>query len=220
MISYCITCKDRLHHLKDTLRKTLLCLEGGDNVILLDYNSTDGLKSWVKCLNSPKIKFIQLDEGDVPFHMARAKNIAHLHADNKIVCNLDADNWITAQFVSYIKGNIERQRILHASPAAFGGGAGRMVLYKDVFIKLEGYNEAFLTWGYDVTEFLHRAREAKYTLKRIPHELLTFIEHGDNERYIADCKNICDSVKQNIQLYKTGIRPKIWGNAKIHQISV
>lgn len=215
MISYCITCKDRLHHLKATLRKTLLCLDGDDDIVLLDYNSTDGLSSWIKCLNSPKIKFIQLDEGNVPFHTARAKNIAHLHAQNKIVCNLDADNWITPQFVSYIKSNIDPQHILHASPITFGGGAGRMVLYKDVFIKICGYNEAFLTWGYDVTEFLYRARGLKYTLKKIPQDLLTFIEHGDDERHLAGCKNIRISVNQNKQIFKAGIRPIIWGTAKI-----
>ena len=217
MISYCITCKDRLHHLKATLRKTLLCLEGDDNVILLDYNSTDGLSSWVKSLKSPKIRFIKLDEGDVPFHLTRAKNIVHLNATNKIVCNLDADNWITPQFVSYIKDNIEPQRILHASPISFGGGAGRMVLYKDAFIKLHGYNEAFLTWGYDVTEFLQCAREASYTLKRIPTDLITYIEHGDDERHIANCKNLRDSVNKNRQLFRAGIRHTSWGIAKLKQ---
>ena len=50
MVSFCITCKNRLHQIRQTLRKNL-----SDNImhqdfiefILVDFSSTDGLFDWI-----------------------------------------------------------------------------------------------------------------------------------------------------------------------------
>src|SRR5207245_8862661 len=91
-----------------TLPKTLENLLPGDEVVLLDYDSQDGLSNWVRSalmseIRSGRLRFLQLDEGPQPWHITRAKNIAHRWAQNQIVCNLDADNWVVPGYSAWLR---------------------------------------------------------------------------------------------------------------------
>ena len=99
-LSFCITCKNRLHQIRHTLRKNLddnmLC-RSFIEFVLVDFGSTDGLKDWVldnfsQELSSGYLRYYYTDE--LPFwHASIAKNTAHIHASNHILVNLDCDNY-------------------------------------------------------------------------------------------------------------------------------
>ena len=62
-ISFCISCRGRLHHLRRTLPQNIADNRDYPNLefILLDYNSTDGLGEWVKHELSEEIANGQLN---------------------------------------------------------------------------------------------------------------------------------------------------------------
>src|SRR5581483_1771791 len=107
-LSYCTTCKGRLHHLQETL---LLNLEfskhlTGIEFVLLDYSSGDGLGAWVEerfqaQMDSGALVYYRLDH-QASFFMAHAKNVAHRLARGEIVCNLDADNYTAIGFSEFL----------------------------------------------------------------------------------------------------------------------
>ena len=107
MIAFCITCKGRTQHLRETLPKNL-----ADNprskFIVLDYNSNDGLLEYIRKEHGGEIHSGRLVVYSYPaghqFKMAHAKNMAHrlgILEGGDILCNLDADNFLGPRFEDY-----------------------------------------------------------------------------------------------------------------------
>lgn len=99
-ISFCITCKNRIHQIRQTLKQNL-----DDNrlhrdfveFVLVDFGSKDGLRDWVFNnfsveLASGYLKYYYTE--NLPhWHASVAKNTAHLCASGDILVNLDCDNF-------------------------------------------------------------------------------------------------------------------------------
>jgi hypothetical protein len=99
-ISFCTTCMGRLEFLKKTLRYNLNIISQHNNceLVLLDYNSNDGLGDWVRDnfkneLANSLLVYYRTSEPRY-FHMSHAKNLSHRLGEGKILCNLDADNYL------------------------------------------------------------------------------------------------------------------------------
>lgn len=192
-ISFSTTCKGRLHHLRESLPRTLDNLLPGDEVVLLDYDSQDGLAEWVRAELTPEIRagrvrFVQLDEGPQPWHPTRAKNIAHRCARHPIVCNLDADNWVVPGFAAWLREVFERddRRITSMSPRMWGGSFGRIALRKSDWLALGGYDERLRSWGWDDNDILLRAEAAGVEVVLTPDTFAAVRRHGDCERVFAE----------------------------------
>lgn len=153
----------RLYTLRVVLPYSLMVAKDMADVrfVLLSYNSRDGLGEWVRKnlhheLEERRLTYYETTEPSL-FLMAHAKNIAAQLCDDGVICNLDADNWITTP---YLKRLMEvftnRRRIIIRSR---GGACGRIALLKKHFLALGGYNEEMnLGWGYEDRDFLGRAR--------------------------------------------------------------
>src|SRR5277367_2163813 len=98
-ISFCVTCKGRVQHIRRTLLQNIKNNTHPDSFfILLDYNSNDGLYEHIHdcCqeeIKSGKLIYYQFKD-NVSFHMAHAKNMAHrlgIKEGADILINLDAD---------------------------------------------------------------------------------------------------------------------------------
>ncbi len=116
-ISFCTTCKGRLHHLKETLPKNLSDNADYPHVefVILDYGCPDGTAKWVKDTFPEEIKSGKILVAEFPsangFYYPHAKNIAHRIAAEQgkfqgdpshILCNVDADNSTGKGFATYI----------------------------------------------------------------------------------------------------------------------
>jgi glycosyltransferase involved in cell wall biosynthesis len=166
-VSFCITCKNRLHQIRQTLKKNL-----DDNrlfaplieFILVDFGSTDGLKKWIKddfkkdC-ESGYLKYYYTEE--LPdWHASIAKNTAHLLAGNDIVANLDCDNYtgynggrfIIRRFIRYGDNCVIQQY----KNEVHDGTYGRISVMRSVFEKSGGYNEKFMPMSYQDTDLVTR----------------------------------------------------------------
>ena len=175
-LSFCITCMNRLNQISQTLL-TNLKDNNNKNVefILVDFNSSDGLKEYIlgnndfkKYLDTKQLKYYFIDKLKY-WHASIAKNTAHNLATGKIVVNLDCDNYIGENGGNFIINIFKENNyniVLSQSKNIYGSGTfGRISLLKNNFIKLGGYDESFYPMGYQDTDLINRA--TKYNLKLI-----------------------------------------------------
>ena len=129
-LSFCITCMNRIHQIKQTLRKNL-----NDNInskykiefILVDFGSTDGLKEYVlenfkDELESEYLKFYYTDELKY-WHSPIAKNTSHLLGNGKYLVNLDCDNFTGINGADFLIDHYKNKSdsiIIHQSSNIFG----------------------------------------------------------------------------------------------------
>ena len=173
-LSFCITCKNRLYQIRQTLRKNL-----EDNklhqkfieFILVDFGSTDGLREWILCdfqeeLSTGYLHYYYTDE--LPcWHASVAKNTAHWCARNEIAVNLDCDN-----FTGYLGGKfvIEQFYRYHMDIVfhQFGGDItdgtyGRIAMLRKYFDRIGGYNESFEPMSVQDSDLIERLKRLGLT---------------------------------------------------------
>lgn len=166
-VSFCIPCGNRFWQISQTLPQNLKDnYKDRKNVefILVDYASTDGLQEWVRDnfqeeLKSGYLKYYYTEE--MPkWHMPTGKNTPHRLANNKVLVNLDCDNFTGPRGGDYVsrlmwKYGVDKV-VLHMG---YGPGlCGRVALSRSNFFKAGGYDEALGAFGQDDMDLLNRAQ--------------------------------------------------------------
>ncbi|MFH1322106.1 MAG: glycosyltransferase family A protein [Bacteroidota bacterium] len=146
-IGYCTTVHRRAEYAKVTIIDNLKTIKNLENVsqIVLDYNSPDGFKEWVyknlmDWIDSGHLIYFKEDTMK-KFQYSHAKNLAHKCAKTDIVCNLDADNFITEGFSEWLRKTLTEKRLFAKARKGSGGIQGRIAHWKSEFIALGGYDE-------------------------------------------------------------------------------
>lgn len=201
-ISFCTTCMGRAHHLKETLPQNIRDNPATEDMdvefVVLNYNSQDDLHEWMT--TDPEMK-AHIESGLVRygkttdpefFHMSHAKNMAHRMATGDVLCNLDADNFLGNKFAELLHQNFSENMDIVINPSVrvsklLGkeeqGFFGRVVISKDNFMTLGGYDETFSGWGGEDTDFLQRAKGLGLDHLRIDSmKYLGVIKHSNEDR--------------------------------------
>ncbi len=195
-ISFCVTSRGRLHHVRQTLLRNI-----EDNkdypdleVVLLDYNSADGLAEWVRQELSEEIasgRLVYYWTSQPPhFHPTHARNMSIRLASGEIVCVVDADNYTGRGFASYIADNVRPDNFLvgcrmideRLEPHDDEGCVGRFAIHKATFLDVGGMDEEHVGWGYDDLDLYARLRAKGYRCQSIDPRYLRCIAHDDAER--------------------------------------
>ncbi|MCU0731253.1 MAG: glycosyltransferase family 2 protein [Hyphomonas sp.] len=212
-ISYCTTCKGRLHHLRQTLPANMAAEAGNDDIefVLLDYDSNDGLGDWVRDTFRGELasgRLVYVRHAPAPhFRMAHAKNMSHRAASGDVLVNVDGDNfiapntsaWLRALFVEHpnslacpreltVPGFLQ-QRYLNRflnRPRPADGLCGRIAVSRATFHAVGGYNEGLLGWGGDDVDFMLRVRDSGARLAAMPVAVWGGTIPHDNEERIAN----------------------------------
>jgi glycosyltransferase involved in cell wall biosynthesis len=198
-ISFCIICMNRTHHLKQTLIKNIEDNCDYDNweIILLDYNSQDGMEGWVKeiltgYIASGKVVYYQTPDPH-RFNHSHAKNVAFKLATGDIICNINADNFTGLHFASYVNESFNKKIDQVLTPIYFTEQKkdkkpprdimGKVCVRKSDFLKVNGFDESMTMYGYEDYDFINRLELAD--IKRAPIEdaFWGFVEHENEERY-------------------------------------
>lgn len=172
-ISFCVTCRNRLWQIKETLFENLACLEDDSEISLVDYGSSDGLSDWVWSNFTSEIKngrliFFEVTN-DVFWSSPKAKNLAHRVSTGGYLFNLDADNFVTKTDFKYIREAIRLKLPCHQwSDIWEDGSFGRIGMPRDLFFKLGGYDEATLPMGGHDIDQLNRIRALGIRLVKFP----------------------------------------------------
>ena len=189
--SLCTNCMGRRAHLEKTLPHNLSIVSNFPEfeIVLLDYNSGDGLFEWVtgtfhRELMSGMLKFYRTEEPQ-GYVMTHAKNVVHLLARGSIVTNLDGDNFLTAPYLRFVQSVFD-SGTPHSFVAFNGPGIGsRISLEKRSFLAAGGYDEDLgIGWGPDDFDLAYRLFHLG--LRRISNMNTTLfgdaIEHPDEGR--------------------------------------
>lgn len=197
-IVFCITCKGRTQHLRQTLPRNL-----ADNLdypnarfVVLNYGSQDDLMEYLRDNHKEAIEDNYLsvytfpDAG--PFRMAHAKNMAHrlgIVEGGEILVNLDADNFTGWGFARWIGDQFARDpdcflAIGKITPGITPRGlSGRIVVSRQAFLNAGGYDEKYDDWGPDDKDFNWRLRRMGYRWIEIPERFLDCVRHNDKMRF-------------------------------------
>jgi hypothetical protein len=194
-ISFCTVCRNRLQHIRETLPVNIRENAGRVDIefILVDYNSPDGLDSWVRAemmdhIHSGILKYYKTTD-PVHFRMSHSKNIGPRLATGNIISLLDADNFAGpgyAQWVDEVFTNKGKNALIalgEVNSITYGDALGKISCHKDLFDKVRGYDESMEGYGmedFDLVERLVKAGGVKVQIENPAH--LKFIKHSNEER--------------------------------------
>lgn len=189
-LAFCITCRNRLSHLKQTLERNMQdnYLLGKVHFVLLDYNSSDGLEHWIRTLQyyiDENILVYYKTSNPIRYLRSHSRNMCFRLADAKIVCNLDADNFLGKGFAQYLLDEFENpeRQVFITSDLRLRDVVGRVCVRKEDFLKVRGYNESLEGYGMEDVDLF--CRLLKLDLEQVLFDNPLFynvVDHPDEDR--------------------------------------
>ncbi len=178
-LSIITTCKGRLAHLQQTL--PLMAGQGRDcEVIVVDYGCPDGTAAWVVA-HFPEVKIVEV-RAETAFHIARARNLGAQAAVSPWLMFVDADVLLAAGFAAYMRPLLAPGCYYRPAPLT-PDTWGSMLVSRDDFLAVGGYDEVLRDWGGEDDDLYHRLDAfAKLSLVSFPGSMVTALTHDDAAR--------------------------------------
>lgn len=161
-ISFCTSCYNRAYQLKQVFSTNAAAIAADPSLewVILNYASEDDLDEFMRA-QLPKVsrRIVYARETKKrPWHMSVAKNMAHRVATGRVLMNLDCDNLIANAaeiiHIAFAQGT----KLLHLwSGTPRDGTFGRIVITRDAFFALGGYDESFLPMTHQDKDLIRRA---------------------------------------------------------------
>lgn len=228
IISFCITCMNRLWQLKQTLPKNLKeNKKYSDKIefVLVNFvkdKEGEEIDNYVRNTFKNEIK-----SGYLNYYVTKelkswnasiAKNTSHNYATGKLLYNLDCDNFVINKEVEQILEsyrNNDNYLYFGWSDTWKDGTAGRVCTTNKQFREVNGYNQYFEGTGYEDLDLLRRVK-SKYNLTiEKPKGFVNKAIQNDKDEGI---QNIDNSKKwktmerNNAKTSKKNIKNKIYKN--------
>jgi glycosyltransferase involved in cell wall biosynthesis len=163
-----VTCKKRLHHLKQTL--PLLCNCKGLDVVVVDYGCPDESAKWIR-QNFPGVHVVEVSD-DPGFSASRARNFGAAASKTPWLVFIDADVKVNGPLLEWAEHNLDESSFyLTSFPES--DLMGTFFCPKESFVKVEGYDECFRGWGGEDNDLYYRLRRIGLTEKRYSQALLS-----------------------------------------------
>lgn len=172
-ISFCISCRNRLWQLQQTLKNNLEQLNANQNICLVDYGSSDDLSKWIwdnfsNDIGEKKLIFFEV-KNKIAWNLSKAKNLAHRISSSDFLFSLDADNNITKNDIEAIQNAAEHNNPCHQWSGSWPDGShGRIGVPKKIFYQVGGYDESFLPMGGQDIDLLRRLNALKLQITKLP----------------------------------------------------
>lgn len=162
-VSILTRCGNRLEHARYTLPRMLAQDYQNLEVVIVDYNSTDGLipflwKEYMPELDNERLSIVRYDNGG-EFHHAHAWNLAIKAAAGDILVFVDIDHLINTALVLHVVNRLGGQQKMFARPIPADmhhDACGFIVARKEDVLAVRGYNEQLHGWGYEDGDFIRR----------------------------------------------------------------
>lgn len=198
---------NRLHQLKQTLMKNLEDTANYSNleIVLLDYNSQDGMEEWVKThlmryIESKRLIYYRTTDPE-SWNPSHSKNLAFKLADGDIICGIWADYYTGKGFPEYVNNCFKTDSNCVLTPidfprtrkdyAAPGDVLGKVCVKKVDFLKVRGFDERMDKHGFEDYDFINRLE--MIGLKRVlidKSEFLKYLMHDDIQRFTLPTANL------------------------------
>ena len=174
LISLCIPAMNRLHDLRRTLPRSIKAGIASEpvEVVVLDYNSSDGLDGWLRLFNGPITH--KCYRGGEHYRMAHAYNLAVKASAGEYVVVMGADAVLAEGYVPALRELIADGCMWMRARKC----KGIVCIWRSEFYMMGGYDERF--WGYmgedKELEARLRRRGAKFGL--VPDGLVSVLRTG------------------------------------------
>jgi hypothetical protein len=176
-ISIITTCKGRLAHLRQTL--PAMVGQPGVEVVVVDYDCSDGTAGWVK-REHPAIIVVKVEDRP-QFNISIARNLGAAAASGEWLCFMDADVLPDPEFCSQLAPMLEAGHFYTISrfvPEL----CGTCVMPREAYRRAGGYDEVMEPWSFEDTDMYVRLQEMGLVHSHFPTSLLTAIAHDDASR--------------------------------------
>ena len=193
-IAFVLTCKGRLHHLKETL--PLIVRQEPDEIIVVDYGCPDGTAAWV-AVNFPRVKIVQFDSQS--FNLSHARNIGVKAVQSMWLCFIDSDIKIAPGWLEWLRHNIRPNSFYRSDNRKCDKDTnGTMVCLRSDFESVGGYDEVFKDYACEDMDIYLRLRWVGVVQRYFPGSFVSSIDHGNDLRIsFYDQKSINNQHKRN-----------------------
>ena len=179
-----VTCgvRDRADHLRVSLPSWLACEEVGQ-VVLVDWSSRVPMDLPDDC----RVVLCRV-EGQARWHHSKCHNLEIRLAGNSRVLRLDADHVLAPNFVRrHVLGESElfRYAITPASCENEKHLAGAVYAHRSDILKVGGYDERLVHYGYEDEDLVHRMEASGLRLCDLDPSFIMHIAHGDEARLVG-----------------------------------
>lgn len=187
-ISFCTVSMNRLIHVKNTLLVNMNRLADKDvEFVLLNYNSSDEIDSWVadnlRHYTSNRVLSYYRTDQPAYFHRSHSRNAVFRLASGTIVCNVDADNFISLDFYHFIMQSFEGGRDVVVRCKSQPDSLGRIAFRKSQFLEVRGFDEKMSAYGFEELDFISRLKRQGVEEIFVPELMCSdFITHDDSLR--------------------------------------
>ena len=181
-LTFITTCKNRLHHLKQTLPR--MVKQSNAEVIVVDYGCSQGTADWVRS-HYPQVGIVKIDD-DTGFSAARARNVGAAKAMTDWLCFIDADIILKADLGLWVSHHAFDGFLYQADPMPSPDAKGTVICQRAAYLKVGGYDEAYRGWFPEDGDFHSSLEEIGIKRGGFPGNYLVPIAHGDDERALGN----------------------------------
>eukprot|EP00178_Gracilaria_changii_P024419 TRINITY_DN735_c0_g2_i1.p1 TRINITY_DN735_c0_g2~~TRINITY_DN735_c0_g2_i1.p1 ORF type:complete len:757 (-),score=99.13 TRINITY_DN735_c0_g2_i1:195-2465(-) len=184
-VSIVAACMNRQETLEKVL-STWLDVTGVDEIVVVDWGSDPPLRSIVKPERDRRLHLYRVNQ-EPSWVLSRAYNLALNKSTKKHVIRTDCDyslhpNILAAHNLSktetgFYSGNWELARNeneVHLN--------GAMLMKRDMFWNVGGYDERIQTYGWDDEDLYTRLQASKMEKLNVSYDHVTHVSHGDGKR--------------------------------------
>lgn len=161
-ISFCTTCCNRLYQFSQTIDINYDIIKNNQDTewVVVNYNSSDDTHNFMmQKLHTMSDRVVYVNEiSRRKWHASVAKNVSHMNATGNILVNLDCDNFIGNSLNMVREKFSKGTQMLHMwSGVYFDGTYGRIAVTRELFNKLNGYDEKMYPMGAQDEDIMKRA---------------------------------------------------------------
>ncbi len=176
-ISFIVTCKGRLHHLRQSL--PLLARQPGSECVVVDFDCPDQTGLWV-AEHFPSVRVVQVRDAPA-FNISRARNLGAGAATTPWLCFVDADILIADEFATTLASLLHEGHYYRPQPVAWEQWGMHLCTRAD-FERVGGYDEVLAGWGSEDNDIYFRLESLGCHPAPFPGRLISSLPHGDEER--------------------------------------
>lgn len=184
-ISIITVCKNRLHHLRQTL--PYMTSQSNTEVIVVDYGCSQGTAAWVNH-NYPQVHVVKVND-DPGFNVSRGRNLGAAEARGKWLFFVDADIFLHRDLGLWAQQEIRCGHYYRAPPTAGVTTWGTFLCARSDFVNAVGFDEAFCRWGGEDVDLYQRFDQVDLKVAPFPDNAIASIKHGDDERQLGKAPN-------------------------------